>query len=187
MMHDLVERAPSLSPALASLPGLLARPEKLARALGQLAQGELARSFRTAGPGRSVLHRDGFGEVVLARWSGHEAGAPHDHGVSQGAVYLLEGRMRETLYRMTSGVFETLAQREHARAELLSLSRDAIHALEPVGPALTLHVYAPPMSCMRVFDRDPAEPLVAPHGARAWIPRDVRLVTARTCFGALAR
>jgi cysteine dioxygenase len=171
---------------------LLGNPHELARAFRKLARTDLLERLSVpAAPGepygRRVLHRDGIGEVVLARWSGKEACAPHDHGTSQGAVFVLEGRFRETVYRMQGGMLEARERREVQRTDVLSVLRDEIHGMEPLEPSVTLHVYAPPISCMRVFDRDRREALTVRDECGAWIPRDVRLVTARTCFSALAR
>jgi cysteine dioxygenase len=124
---------------------------------------------------------------MLASWRGDEACAPHDHGASRGLVCVLEGSFRETLYRMQSGVFTTLSQRDHATHALINVERDVIHAMEPRGPGVTLHVYAPAISCMRVFDCERHEALTVSDDCGAWIPRDVRMVNARSCMSALAR
>ena len=193
MMHDVAPvLSPRVSPSLESLPRLLSRPEELARAFHRLLRSEFLDRLRVPPAhgepyGRRVLHRDGVGEVVLASWSGKEACAPHDHGTSQGAVFVLDGSFRETVYRMHGGMLEPERRREVQRADMLMIPRDEIHGMDPLAPALTLHVYAPPISCMRVFDRDQREALTVADECGAWIPRDVRLVTARTCFAALAR
>ena len=193
MMHDVVPSVPpSIPPTFESLPRLLGRPDMLARAFHRLAHGDLLRRLKVAAAegepyGRRVLYRDGVGEVVLASWSGNEACAPHDHGTSLGAVFVVQGHFRETVYRMQSGLLEAVSRRDFARGDLLPVEREEIHGMEPLEPGVTLHVYAPPISCMRVFDRDRREALTVADECGAWIPRDVRLVTARTCFAALAR
>jgi cysteine dioxygenase len=194
MMHDVVPSASFSAPTLPleTLPRLLARPDSLARALSKVAHSDLvARSKAPTGDGepygRRVLHRDGGGEVVLTMWSGRERCAPHDHGTSQGALFVVEGEFRETVYRMQSGLLEAVTQRVLTPGAVLTMRREEIHGLEPLGPGITLHVYAPPVSCMRVFERDPRDGASPTGTCGAWMPRDVRLTTAGTCASALAR
>jgi hypothetical protein len=183
-MLQVVQPVEPALPALQSLPHLLGTPEGLAGALSALTRaGQLGLRSSASQPGRTVLHRDGQGEVVLAMWTGQESCAPHDHGRSQGAVWVLEGSVRECWVRAERGLYRTFAQHVHGPCSLLPLARGVIHTLEPLGPAVTLHVYAPQVSCMRVFERDPADAL-APE-ERGWIPRDVRLVNGRACCTAL--
>jgi cysteine dioxygenase len=191
MIQDVPARAHA-SLAFENLPRLLGQPEKLGRALAQLASGDLLRALRAPAQngepyGRRVLHRSAEGEVMLASWTGREACAPHDHGSSRGAVFVVEGAFLETWYRVERGLFRGFARREYGPGALMGVDRELIHAMEPVGPGLTLHVYAPPISCMRVFDRGRGEALTVADDCGAWIPSDVRLVTARSCFGALSR
>jgi hypothetical protein len=188
MIQDVAPR-PLASLSLETLPRLLGQPERLARALAQLARGDALRALRAPGPSstatRLVLHRSAEGEVVLSRWSGREIAAPHDHGSASGAMFVVEGTLLETWYRVERGLFRAFARREYGPGALLAIERELIHALSPVGPAVTLHVSAAAGSCMRVFEREPSEQ--TPDDAGSWIPCDVRLITARCCAGALSR
>jgi hypothetical protein len=188
MIQDVATR-PLAVPALDTLPRLLDQPERLARALAELARSELVQGLRGPGrldaQGRHVLHRSAAGEVLLSSWSGRDSSAPHDHGSARGAMFVAEGTLLETWYRVERGVFRAFARREYGAGALVALDRDLIHGLAPVGPALTLHVSAAAASCMRVFEREPGT--LAPDDAGSWIPSDVRLITARGCAGALSR
>jgi cysteine dioxygenase len=191
MIEDVALR-PQASLGFENLPRLLGQPERLARAVLQLATSDVLRALRSPAQngepyGRRVLHRSAEGEVMLASWTGREACAPHDHGSSRGSVFVVEGAFLETWYRVERGLFRSFARREYGPGALIAIDRELIHAMEPVGPGLTLHVYAPPISCMRVFDPGHNEALTVADDCGAWIPSDVRLVTARSCLGALTR
>src|SRR5262245_18747465 len=149
MIQDVAPR-PQAPLALENLPRLLGQPERLARALAQISQGELMRAARATidrePRGRRILHRSAEGEVTLTSWSGREASAPHDHGAASGALWVAEGAFLETWYRAERGLFRAFARREYGPGALIAIDRELIHGLEPVGPALTLHVAGTPGS-----------------------------------------
>lgn len=181
-MLENLALSPSAAPTLSSLPALLSRPHLLTRALIHVAKLH-GPAWRESEPEpRRLLYRDRLGEVSLVRWAAQEHAEPHDHGRSQGALWVLEGELLETAYFVDRGLFRPLCQRAHGRASLVMLDARRPHELLACQPTMTLHVHGARNTCMRVFDRPRDADRNGP-----FIPRDVRVKTACTCVGALRR
>ncbi|HEX6245128.1 MAG TPA: cysteine dioxygenase family protein [Polyangiales bacterium] len=162
---------------LAHLPELLSTPPRLASALARLhAEGTWTRWGRLPGHGepygRQLLHQDATGEVMLARWSGALACAAHDHGVSRGAVLVLEGTFEEVRYRMRDGALQATSRRRVGPGALLWVDEHLLHAMRPDGAGATLHVYAPAVHGMQVFDDARGQLVRVAEDQGAWIVRD---------------
>ncbi|MDQ1378371.1 MAG: hypothetical protein QOF81_2391 [Acidimicrobiaceae bacterium] len=94
-------------------------------------------------------------EVWLIAWAAGGALELHDHGGSCGVAHVAEGELVET--------YTDLAERHPLRTATLragdsvSLSSTRVHEVWNPGPgrALSVHVYAPPLSTMTFFDHRP--------------------------------
>jgi hypothetical protein len=145
---------------------------------------ELVRSGEQARPGepygRKVLHRDAHREVLLMYWRGGVWCAPHDHASATGRALVLRGRFRERRWRFDGAALHLLHEQTVDSPSMLSISLGDIHDMcsEDDG-GVSLHVYRPGISRMRVFDRDRRESLVVSDDCGAWIPHDSRQVMAR--------
>jgi ubiquinone/menaquinone biosynthesis C-methylase UbiE len=175
MIRDALAELTPLLDALAALamhgevpgPELLARIEQATPLLSDL-----------AGPpndgepySRAVLRVDDNVEIMLARWRPGHGCAPHDHGGAGGFVIPLEGTFVE---RRFSWDGPQLVVAEHAvrpKGVPIRIASEDIHDMTAGPQGLTLHLYSPPASSMRVFDLERAEALELVGNYGAWIPR----------------
>jgi predicted metal-dependent enzyme (double-stranded beta helix superfamily) len=81
----------------------------------------------------------------------HDTGF-HDHDISSGAVAVVGGRVREE--RLTIG--REPCSRSFAAGEAFHFSPSDIHRVRHSGedPAVTLHVYSPPLARMGAYEID---------------------------------
>lgn len=104
-----------------------------------------ARAFRR-------LLRDEDHEAWLIAWLPGADLALHDHGRSIGVVHVVEGVLLE---RSTDALDRAplRTQRVHRQAPL-TIGATRIHSLWNLGPAaaLSVHVYAPPLTTMTFYD-----------------------------------
>ena len=182
-MEAAARTTPSV-PALAQLPQLLSAPQQLASALARLhAEDGWARAGQAPAPGepygRTLLHRDATGEVMLAHWSGALPCAAHDHGASRGAVLVLEGAFEEVRYRVCQGALLATSRRRAGPGALLWVEEQLLHAMLPDGPGATLHVYAPAIHGMQVFDDTRGQLVRVADDQGAWIVREDAAPLAR--------
>ena len=131
----------------------------------QLAPPELAELARTAATRVDVdrlvrrdrdhrfclcLWRDAHSEGWLLGWLDDQETGFHDHDSSAGGVHVLEGAVAED--RLTLG--GPHATRVVSAGESFSFDTQHIHRMRHHGsdPALSLHVYSPPLSSMGSYE-----------------------------------
>ena len=90
-------------------------------------------------------------DVWLLRWPAGTAVSPHHHGDSDAAFVVSSGALRET--RWLDGRRE---ERPIAPGQGVTVERGVVHDVAAPVEALSVHVYAPPLSRMAFFD-DQAE------------------------------
>jgi predicted metal-dependent enzyme (double-stranded beta helix superfamily) len=98
------------------------------------------------------LLADGHLTAWLICWmDDHDTGF-HDHDISSGAVAVVGGRVREE--RLTIG--GEPVSRSFAAGEAFHFSPSDIHRVRHSGrdPAVTLHVYSPPLARMGAYEID---------------------------------
>lgn len=96
------------------------------------------------------LEVDDHVEVWLICWSdGNDTGF-HDHDLSHGAVGVARGRVREETLLLGGGA----AVREVAAGGVFSFDATDIHRVlhEGDAPAVTLHLYSPPLRRMGAYE-----------------------------------
>jgi len=117
-----------------------------------------------------------------AGWSAGARAEPHNHGGASGAVLVLYGHFVETTWQLAGGTLAPLAQHRHGPGSVMTVGPGLIHALDARTEGATLHVYAPPVSRMRVYDRAAQQVLELSDEHGAWLPNDARHVLARCSF-----
>ena len=132
--------------------------------------------------GRRALFRDGGAEVLLVRWREDAFSAPHDHGEASGFVYLLRGAFVERTWEFHRGRLVVTGWRRTQAPGILRVGAGAIHDVKATGGGVSLHVYVPAISHMRVFDRARRETLSVSDACGAWIPHDPALITGRVSW-----
>jgi cysteine dioxygenase len=106
---------------------------------------------------RRVLYRALAFELVLACWLPGQASPIHDHGGSEGAMRIVAGQLHERRYRRSGKELIVTSERRVATGTLLLETANTIHQVEnaTMGPALSLHLYAPPLLSMNAYSPPP--------------------------------
>lgn len=95
------------------------------------------------------LHRDAHLTAWLICWSEDHDTGYHDHDVSAGAVSVVGGRVREERLRIDGPP----RNRSFAPGDSFHFCAADIHRVRHAGtdPAVTLHVYSPPLDRMGAY------------------------------------
>jgi predicted metal-dependent enzyme (double-stranded beta helix superfamily) len=98
------------------------------------------------------LFSDAYITAWLICWSEDHDTGYHDHDVSSGAVSVVGGRVREERLRI-DGPGGRAAVRTFAAGDSFHFSAADIHRVRHAGadPAVTLHVYSPPLARMGAY------------------------------------
>lgn len=172
--HDVRARLDSLLDTLAGVAvrGEAPGPELLA----QVARAKPALATMASEPNdgepysRTILRVDDEVEIMLARWRPGRRCAPHDHGGAGGFVIVLEGRFEERRFDWDGPRLAVTSSAEHPVGAVTRITSDVIHDMTGLDGGLTLHLYSPPATSMRVFDLDTSEMLELVGNYGAWIP-----------------
>lgn len=148
-----------LTQALRALGPRISRDEAL-RALGSVAL-----TFDDVAPfvvrnqhgyARTRVARTEAFELLVMTWQPGQGSVPHDHAGSICALRIVQGQVRETLFRASSdGFVEEASSTLLGEGDVLVDASDSIHALrnDPTSTRdlVTVHVYAPPLPELRRF------------------------------------
>ena len=96
------------------------------------------------------IHRDHHLDVWLICWSGAQQTGLHDHDLSGGAVRVIEGELAEDRLVFGTGV-ETVG---YSGGDGFRFDSSRIHDVRHIGdtPAVSLHLYSPPLWRMGYYD-----------------------------------
>jgi mannose-6-phosphate isomerase-like protein (cupin superfamily) len=86
-------------------------------------------------------------DAWLIAWGAGSEVAAHDHGGSRGAVRVLRGALTEASCDRPSGRWQ---RRSIGSGQSIEVPTTAVHRVSNLGsaPALSLHVYSPPLATM---------------------------------------
>lgn len=100
-----------------------------------------------------LLHDDRAMAWVISWMDDHDTGF-HDHDVSSGAVAVARGRIREDRLRIGAAPQSNV----YAAGDILEFEASDIHRVrhEPGEPAVTIHVYSPPLWRMGAYVVEPS-------------------------------
>jgi predicted metal-dependent enzyme (double-stranded beta helix superfamily) len=131
--------------------------------------------------GRVILFKDEQCEVMLARWRPGATCAPHDHGASSGLVWFARGEFVEHQFDLEpgAGLTEQGAARVIREGEEVDVRDGDIHSCHSTGEGLSVHVYSPPVTQMKVYDRGQRDVLVVSDDCGAWVPADPQQILSR--------
>jgi quercetin dioxygenase-like cupin family protein len=101
--------------------------------------------------GWRVLGNDDF-EIWLLYWPAGSSVSPHDHGDSGGAFTVVSGELTEV--RWADG---SPSARRVVPGTVIDIEKGVVHdVLATEDPALSLHLYAPPLRAMGFYRADGA-------------------------------
>jgi len=119
---------------------------------------------------RKLLYAGPECEVMLATWANSLSCAPHDHGISCGWVFYLQGDFEEMTYRWQDGLLKIDAKRLLPVGSHIDISENTIHSCKALSQGLSLHIYFPRIEGMRVHDLRNQQTLLVADDCGAWIP-----------------
>lgn len=99
-----------------------------------------------------VLQNDHVEAYLICWMDGHDTGF-HDHDISRGALAVVQGEVREDRLRVGGDPSSKLL----ARGQSVTFGASDIHRVRHAGdePAVTLHVYSPPIRQMGQYEIEP--------------------------------
>lgn len=120
------------------------------------------RSFSDDHYTRNRIFRNEFAELLVLGWVPGQESMIHDHDGSVGAVRVLEGSIREIKFVWDEdGKLIEGKSADAGTGMIAGVGEPDIHQLvcttENGGPAVTLHLYAPPLEGLNIYDRGSRE------------------------------
>ena len=91
-------------------------------------------------------------DVWLIGWGVDSGVELHDHGISAGAIAVIRGHLVEHTPRLAGGFRVRPIARGDVRAFEAGHRHDVVN--EGPGPAMSVHVYSPPLTTMTFYDHD---------------------------------
>ncbi|MBH0168041.1 MAG: cysteine dioxygenase [Bacillota bacterium] len=125
---------------------------------------------------RKLLYQNENVELLVMNWSQLEC-APHDHGSSHGWIKVLNGSSENTVYEIgENGLPSELFRTTHAKDKIFFAPKKGIHKMmaEENTDLVTLHLYSPPISGMKVYDLEKCSVCVVSDDCGAWWPDEQR-------------
>lgn len=102
---------------------------------------------------REPLFRTSGLELLLASWLPGQASPIHDHGGSEGVTRVLVGTLEELRFARVGARARPLEARVHGPGSILLEEEETLHQVRnPTDrPAVSLHLYRPPLAELRVY------------------------------------
>ncbi len=127
--------------------------------------------------GRKKIFATDEVELIVMNWAARRQCAPHDHGSSFGWVNILSGDVEHILYTLDQNDVPTpyLTRTEKCGTRYFA-ARSMVHAMGNPADELTVtvHIYAPPITLMKVYDLERCSVCVVSDDCGAWWPTDQR-------------
>lgn len=122
--------------------------------------------------GRHLLHAGNEGEALVMGWRDDASCAPHDHGSARGVVLVLRGEGVEQEWTIEGEGVRPGRSRTLLAPSMMHVRPGVVHSMTARGSAVTLHLYTPAITDMRVYDVERRRTLVVANDCGAWIPDD---------------
>ncbi|MDR0137536.1 cysteine dioxygenase family protein [Metabacillus idriensis] len=121
---------------------------------------------------RKLLYKNKYLELLVMNWSELEC-VPHDHGRSHGWIQVINGVSENTVYevkdnQLPSEIFTVKKE----KGKIFFAPKGGVHKMrEAQGTNLvTLHLYSPPITGMKVYDLEKCAACVVSDDCGAWWP-----------------
>ena len=130
--------------------------------------------------GRNILANNGKVEIVFLSWGPDEICDVHDHGESCGLVKVVKGNISNIVYRPDKNTGEPIHQQEEYVVDdvFIEVPKDCWHQMKNnlTEFSYTLHVYAPPISDMQVFNQEKKQLITVDEECGAWTTEPERYI-----------
>ncbi|GEM_PF-2792396 len=122
--------------------------------------------------GRNKIFNNGKIEIVFLTWGPDQVCDVHDHGESCGIVKVVKGNISNIIYSPDKKTGEPKHQQEEYVVDdvFIEVPKDCWHQMKNnlEEYTYTLHVYAPPVEDMQVFDQDKKQLITVDEECGAW-------------------
>ncbi|WP_191561543.1 cysteine dioxygenase [Metabacillus idriensis] len=121
---------------------------------------------------RKLLYKDEKLELLVMNWSDLEC-VPHDHGKSYGWIQVINGTSQNTIYEVKENILPSELFTEHQeKGKMFFAPKKGVHKMSDSGGTslVTLHLYSPPITGMRVYDLDKCAACIVSDDCGAWWP-----------------
>lgn len=122
--------------------------------------------------GRNIIFNNGKVEVVFLTWGPDQICDVHDHGESCGLVKVVKGNISNIIYSQDKETGEPKHQQEEYVVDdvFIEVPKDSWHQMKNNLDVFTytLHVYAPPVEDMQVFNQDEKQLITVNDDCGAW-------------------
>lgn len=122
--------------------------------------------------GRNKVFNNGKIEIVFLTWGPDQICDVHDHGESCGLVKVVKGSISNIIYSPDKETGEPKHQQEEYVVDdvFIEVPKDSWHQMKNNQDkfSYTLHVYAPPVEDMQVFDKDKKQLITVDEECGAW-------------------
>ncbi|WP_054703900.1 cysteine dioxygenase family protein [Bacillus sp. JCM 19041] len=123
---------------------------------------------------RQLLYQSKEVELLVMNWSNLDC-APHDHGNSFGWIQVINNDCENTVYKADgNGLPQELFTKTYRNGKLFFAPQNGIHKMKGTVGLVTLHLYAPPITGMKVYDLKKCAACVVADDCGAWWPEDQR-------------
>lgn len=102
---------------------------------------------------KKPLHTCDDKEIILTYWNPNKGSHIHNHGKSHGKVLIVEGEIIEHNYKFDGQEMKLLNDSTFSKKSCLDISPVNFHSMTSGDqPTITLHVYAPKIEHMCVYN-----------------------------------
>lgn len=125
---------------------------------------------------RKLLYKSEDVELLVMNWSDLEC-APHDHGDSHGWIQVLNETSVNSVYEVEGNSLpKELFKEYHHQGKFFYAPKKGVHKMQADGTSglVTLHLYSPPISGMKVYDLEKCAACVVSDDCGAWWPEEQR-------------
>lgn len=189
---QLQSKTASLEEITRDILSALGNGEKLDRVIPMLLANKsyLSEVMATAAPlpqdgtpySRKIIYNGPEGEAMIAHWPAGQTCSPHDHGEARGVVTILRGDFFEQAYRLSEDTLVKAGpEHPYGLGDALPVMPQMIHSMRAESEGITLHLYAPPIREMKVYDQHTV--YTVDDNCGAWVPRDPSLILRRESIG----
>lgn len=125
---------------------------------------------------RKLLYQNNEVELLVMNWSDIEC-APHDHGSSIGWIQVLNGDSENTIFKVKENQLPAeLFAEVKSKGSFFFARKRGVHKMKSAGKEnlVTLHLYSPPITGMKVYDLEKCAACVVSDDCGAWWPEESR-------------